>query len=173
MTVLTRGRDGIAGDLIHYGTVEPAYLNDSVEFDSPFFVIPGDTQRCTILTSPHVPADGPDSPSVTLNDGDGDPELEGLDGWQPVTGYSGQYGYSGPVMHPAEILAGGMERDILNGLLGGGWFVVTSVETETCDDFQVHGQCYPDGGSCPRDCSEEPAGWILLHKPVDLTGTTS
>ena len=34
-------------------------------------------------------------------------------GWQLLDRYSGQYGYSGPVMHPSEYIGGRMERDIL------------------------------------------------------------
>jgi len=33
--------------------------------------------------------------------------------WEPVTGYSGQDRYSGPVMHNSEYLGGGMLRDML------------------------------------------------------------
>lgn len=32
--------------------------------------------------------------------------------WSPVTGYSGQYGYAGPVMHPSEFAGTGMVRDM-------------------------------------------------------------
>lgn len=34
--------------------------------------------------------------------------------WELLTGYSGQYGYSGPIMHNSEYIGGGMERDILS-----------------------------------------------------------
>ena len=33
--------------------------------------------------------------------------------WEPVTGYSGQDRYSGPVMHNSEYLGGAMLRDML------------------------------------------------------------
>jgi len=35
------------------------------------------------------------------------------DGWELMNGYSGQYGYSGPVMHPSEFIGGRMADDIL------------------------------------------------------------
>lgn len=38
-----------------------------------------------------------------FDDGSGETFLEiGLDGWTPVTGHSGQHGYSGPLMHASE-----------------------------------------------------------------------
>lgn len=36
------------------------------------------------------------------------------DGWTPMRGYTGQYGYNGPVMHSSEFIGGRMERDILS-----------------------------------------------------------
>jgi hypothetical protein len=35
------------------------------------------------------------------------------DDWELMNGYSGQYGYSGPMMHDSEYIGGGLERDIL------------------------------------------------------------
>lgn len=40
-----------------------------------------------------------------------DGELEG-DEWFLLNGFSGQYRYSGPIMHPSEYIGGGMERYI-------------------------------------------------------------
>ena len=34
--------------------------------------------------------------------------------WALMTGYSGQYGYSGPIMHPSEFIGGRMANDILD-----------------------------------------------------------
>lgn len=34
--------------------------------------------------------------------------------WELLNGYSGQYCYSGPIMHASEYIGGGMERDILD-----------------------------------------------------------
>ncbi len=35
------------------------------------------------------------------------------DGWDLLTGYTGQSGYRGPVMHASEFIGGGLARDIL------------------------------------------------------------
>ena len=168
MSVLTRGIYGIAGPLIDHATAEPVDLNSVIEFDSPFFVLPGDSARCTILTYPHVPDGAPYIGGVMLDPDDG-LIIDGAD-WEPVSGYSGQHGYAGPVMHPSEYLGGGMARDLLSGELGAGWFVIVAIENHACDDFTMHGQCTPDGDDCGRGCTSEPAGWILLHRPVDLEG---
>lgn len=40
-----------------------------------------------------------------------DDELDSAD-WRLLNGYSGQYGYSGPIMHNSEYIGGRMEREI-------------------------------------------------------------
>ena len=67
-------------------------------------------------------------------------------GWEPMDGYSGQYGYAGPVMHPSEFIGGRLADDIV---AEPGVYVVVSVE------------CLgPDEDSDP----EEPAGWAVLRQ---------
>lgn len=59
-----------------------------------------------------VHADG----SVTDEPGIREPELHDSEvspGWTLLDGYSGQSGYSGPIMHASEFIGGGMARDIL------------------------------------------------------------
>ena len=106
-------------------------LNDRMEFD------------CVV----RVDADGkvwdePDWYAPSLNDG----VLDGAGaGWELLGGYSGQYGYSGPIMHPSEYIGGRMERDILArpGLY------VALVDYPTGD---------PD-----EDESPEPDGWAVAY----------
>lgn len=65
-------------------------------------------------------------------------------GWEPVTGFTRQYGYRGPIMHASEQLAGGMARALA---ATPGTYVVVPVETLPEDehsDFQ-------------------PVGWALLR----------
>lgn len=73
-------------------------IND-VEFDAVFTILSGGT-----ITDGPAGIDAPES-----HDG----ELMG-DGWEYVNGYSGQYGYRGPIMHSSEYIGGGMERDMLS-----------------------------------------------------------
>jgi hypothetical protein len=72
-------------------------------------------------------------------------------GWEFLNGYSGQEGYSGPVMHSSEFIGGGLERDILDE---DGVYVAVVVECLTDDD-------YPDGA--PEGHEFEPAGWAVLR----------
>lgn len=67
-------------------------------------------------------------------------ELKGQ-GWSFMDGYSGQQGYSGPIMHRSEFIGGGLERDIREQP---GYYVAVTVETD--------------------DEDEEPAGWAVLYR---------
>jgi len=59
---------------------------------------------------------GPESVALQL-DSDGqslDDDFIGVpEGWRAMTGYTGQCGYRGPVMHTSEFIGGRLERDIL------------------------------------------------------------
>ena len=61
-------------------------------------------------------------------------------GWSVETGWSGQYSYSGPIMHPSEFIGRYMADHILDN--PGFW---VACEVTTLD-------------------TEEPAGWVLLHR---------
>lgn len=64
-------------------------------------------------------------------------------GWALMDGYSGQQGYSGPIMHPSEFIGGGLERDIM---ATPGDYVALVVETNDDDD--------------------ELAGWAVARRDV-------
>lgn len=68
-------------------------------------------------------------------------------GWALMGGYSGQYGYSGPIMHSAESIGGRLADDILStpGL-------------------------YVSLVDCPTD-DTEPDGWAVAFKSLE-TGCT-
>lgn len=62
-------------------------------------------------------------------------------GWELLNGYSGQYGYSGPVMHSSEFIGGRMADDILSEP---GEYVALVVyglgdQAEDSDDDAPHG----------------------------------
>lgn len=69
--------------------------------------------------------------------------------WEALTGYTGQYGYSGAVMHPSEHMSNRMVRDMLEDP---GIYAVTVVE------------CLPTD----EDEDPEPAGWCVLRYVGDL-----
>lgn len=78
-------------------------------------------------------------------------------GWRLMRGYSAQYGYPGPLMHPSEFIGGGMERDILAqpGLYVALVNYVTTGD-EDCDD------CTDDDGPCD---SHGIDGWAVAYIP--------
>src|ERR1035437_826512 len=74
-----------------------ASLNDMMDFDHVVQVLPGGQV---------VDAQGVYAPSLYDDDLDDS-------SWSLMDGYSGQSGYSGPIMHNSEFIGGGLERDIL------------------------------------------------------------
>lgn len=127
----------------------PDTLNDLVEFDHPFTIHPDGTMT-----------DGPRdlyAPDLT------DDELDGDDRWRMVTGYSGQHGYSGPIMHNSEYLGGGMARDVL---AHPGTYVVV-VSRYLCTDTE-HANGEPVTDEDPRGEYTDDAG--VTHTYVDHDG---
>jgi hypothetical protein len=67
--------------------------------------------------------------------------------WRLLTGYTGQYGYRGPTMHPSEYIGGRLERDIL---ATPGYYV--ALLSYSADDDAV-------------DADIEPDGWVVAYLP--------
>lgn len=65
-------------------------------------------------------------------------------GWYPLRGYTGQYMYRGPIMHPSECIGRNMARDILSEP---GLYVALVVET--------------------LDDDEDAAGWMVARYDGD------
>lgn len=79
------------------------------------------------------------------------------DGWSLMNGYSGQYSYSGPIMHDSEFIGGGMERDILSTP---GLYVALVCEADP-DCGRV--DCAHDDDTCTDYEDPEPAGWAVAY----------
>lgn len=62
--------------------------------------------------------------------------------WSLLSGYSGQYGYSGPIMHQSEYIGGGMEEHIRT--TPGFWVALVNY--------------YSD--------DNEPDSWAVAYRPV-------
>lgn len=83
------------------------------------------------------------------------------DGWELFTrGYSGQYGYNGPVMHESEYIGGRLARDILSEP---GYYValtVTGIHADncTCDKDEFHGD----------ESDSDMYGWTVAYRPVNV-----
>lgn len=69
----------------------------------------------------------------------------GSDDWTLLSGFTGQYGYHGPMMHDSEIISGSLERHILSTpgyyvALVGYWTCADhAAQYETCDCDNVEG----------------------------------
>lgn len=50
----------------------------------------------------------------TFDDGAGGIDFAGDTRWTALTGYSGQEGYAGPIMHPSEYIGGRLANDMLS-----------------------------------------------------------
>lgn len=65
-------------------------------------------------------------------------------GWDVQTGWSGQYSYSGPIMHSSEYIGGALADHIRE--TDGYWVAVVA-------------ECF--------DIPDNPAGWLLLHRELN------
>lgn len=125
---------------------------NAIEFDSPFTVFPGGN-----IINPI----GVYAPSVEHSETT-DIEIDGCapndSNWEPFSvRYTGQYGYTGAVMHASEQLSGALAADIL---ATPGTYVICAVEAPCTEDEP----CFPDE---PNHCIEHgcdafPAGWTVL-----------
>jgi hypothetical protein len=85
----------------------------------------------------------------------GDIDYRTLDsGWQLLQGYTGQHGYSGPVMHSSEQISGRIAEDIASKP---GLYVAVVVESETCDDYDALGFC------------DDPVGWAIAYHEDEMS----
>lgn len=107
----------------------------AVDFDHPFTISRDDW---TITDAPDAYA-----PSVRHSDTD-DVEIDG-DGWTALDGLTGQYGYSGAVMHQSELVGPNVMRAMLDVLDDEPAAVFVMAVVDSDDDG-------------------EPAGWAVLYR---------
>jgi hypothetical protein len=116
--------------------VDPQYLGDLMEFNTVIEV--DDSGRVKFRPDLYAP-DVYETDDGTAVDGTG---------WDLLDGYSGQYLYSGPVMHPSEYIGGLLARDILDSPGIYAAVVVDDYTEATLDD--------PD--------SDNVAGWAIAQR---------
>lgn len=75
-----------------------------------------------------------------------------LAGWDVQTGWSGQYSYSGPIMHASEYIGEALADHIRN--TDGYWVVIAA-------------ECWPVVGSDDSGNESVNAGWLLLHRELN------
>lgn len=98
--------------------------------------------------------------------------LDAVDGcpgpWEPMTGYTGQYGYNGPHMHPSEYVGGALARDILDTP---GLYVCVVVDYGPCADDADRSVEPCAGCVSGSGCESAVDGWAVLHDdttPVEV-----
>lgn len=129
-------------------------LNSIMEFDCPIQVhSDGAVSQALELQAPelYMSVDG-DGQSIYADDSDIKDAAKSA-GWELLTGYTGQYSYNGPVMHPSEFVGGGLEFHILETP---GYYVVVTVE------------CMGPEGT--EDDDLEPAGWAIAYRETAGAG---
>jgi hypothetical protein len=113
---------------------------NAVEFDHPFTITNGE-----VIDVPNAYA-----PSVYLAEGEDSETIDGQ-GWEFVShGWTGQYGYNGPVMHASEFIGEGIAERL----------------AEIAEDYQAFATVIVD--FIPEDeddQSTEPVGWAIVGLP--------
>lgn len=82
-------------------------------------------------------------------------ETDMPEGWSLLEGFTGQYSYNGPVMHPSEFIGGGLERHIRETP---GHYVAITVGSDC--NYTEDGCDEEDGCLCESD------GWAVAFKPL-------
>lgn len=112
----------------------------AIDFDHPFMILPNGNLAGA---APHVYA-----PEVYLDDGPDEFAYE-MGPWTPLSGFTGQHGYNGPVMHASEYVGEG---------------IASELRRLSEDEAQTFVLCVVN--VLPEDGEEndpEPAGWTILQ----------
>lgn len=114
---------------------------NGIEFDVAYSAVTG--ERVSGVYVPHAEHD--DDYDVLL---DADPNQTT---WRAITGKTGQYGYSGAVMHPSETASDELVREWVREA-GGDVFVIVAVED-------------PERGYD----GVPPVGWAVIYQDSEVT----
>lgn len=136
----------------------PEELQNAMEFDRIVLV---DTEGN--ISNTYISAGDVDSYFDLSVGEDGTDYFEMSEGWTLLQGYTGQYGYNGPVMHPSEFIGGRLARDILETP---GYYVALVVNAPC--DYDGTTECDIETG-----CDCEPAGWAIAFKPLEDENETT
>lgn len=104
----------------------------------------------TVDTSPETTRYAP-----TVEFYNGELDKSQLGDWTLLSGFTGQYSYTGPIMHSSEYIGGGLARFILDTP---GYYAAVVVNAP-CD--------YDGSTDCDEatGCDCEPAGWAIAYHP--------
>lgn len=118
-------------------------LNDVMEFDSVIRVNTDLTVTTEFLTV-YAPDLYDYANDASVSDEDLDVSAK-AQGWTLLRGFTGQYSYSGPLMHESEYIGGGLADHILSHP---GFYVAVAVETLNADG----------------ELQDQPAGWAVAYR---------
>lgn len=120
-------------------------LNEIMDFDHPVLVGPGGTitDKLPGVYAPELHMETDDDGQILDEHEQDYVEQARRQGWELLTGWTGQYSYHGPVMHPSEFVGGALADHIRETP---GIYVVVTVETD--------------------DDSEDAAGWAVAYRPA-------
>jgi len=117
-------------------------LNNLMAADTVVTVREGEAYASTAFHAPEVRIDTDEDGSIMPEHEDDMVESLRRQGWEPETGWTGQYLYSGAIMHPSEYIGGSLARHILETP---GYWATCEVETD----------------------GDELAGWLVAHRPFE------
>lgn len=139
-------------------------IRDLMQFDHVVAVMPDgrviDTDERFNLLDEHAPEvvidyEGSFADAQISKDHDADMvEYLKSQGWEVLSGYSGQHGYSGPIMHTSEFIGGALEERIREEP---GFWVALTVEIHPSENDPEHEDNDGSGES-------EYVGWIVARK---------
>lgn len=137
MTTYTASPDGY-GDRLTGDDGRTTTLDAVMGLDAPPVRVTheGGDVLVTPLPGQYVPESLPDD----VSDEELSRIVSDVDGWTLLSGFTGQYGYRGPVMHASETIGGGLARHILS--TPGDYAVATVDDIDT----------------------GEPSGWVVLYR---------
>lgn len=119
-------------------TYRETTLNDIMGFDHVIRILPDGTVDSNPPDAPYPPelyCETDANGSVTSAMERAMIESARAEGWELLTGWTGQYGYSGCLMHPSEYIGGGLERHIW--ATPGYWVVLIPSFADDSDDAWV------------------------------------
>lgn len=157
---------------MEHKTVSTEELNNVMEFEHVIRV----HNDGTVSDSPYSVGSQDAYFDLTVTE-DGTDQFDMSEGWELLTGFTGQYGYNGPVMHSSEYIGGGLAQHILETpgdyvvlevssySSEHEWQLSTFTGTKTCAVCGLLPLDAEDAESFCRD--DSPAGWAVAFKPLE------
>jgi len=136
---------------IDAATELPSTLDETMSFGRVIEVLPSGRVQDSDEFGPEVVYVELDADEQIIDASCNGIDMTGYYDWELLEGFTGQHGYSGPIMHESEYIGGGLAAHILSHP---GHYVVVSVDgwlPESNDD----------------EVSSVSVGWAVAFKPAD------